>query len=423
MADLQLETDVLEGLRAAWRRTDALFSLLEDEAWLERPIALRQPLLFYLGHLPAFAWNQVNRGLLDEQSFRPDFDELFEFGIDPLDEGDVPREPEWPPLHEIIRYRDEVRVRLMAAAPQVDALAKSHRVAKNRRIYHAVLEHELMHHETLLYMFAQLDESLKDAPVAALAGVDAPTPTVRAERIAIPAGRTTLGAHFDALDFGWDNEFPEQGLDVPAFQIDSLPATNADYMEFVKEGAEPPHNWTQRGSEWFVRGPFNTRPWPEVSDHPAQVSQEQAATYCAWSGARLPTEAELQRAAYATPEGTHRDWPWGNAPPASKHGIFDFHVWESAPVGSRPAGASAWGVHELVGNGWEHTSTLFRPLPGFEAWMSSYPGYSADFFDEKHTVVFGASWATGTPLLRRSFRNWFQTRYPFAYSKFRRVWA
>ena len=423
MADLQMETGVLEHLRAAWRRTDALFSLLEDAAWSERPIALRQPLIFYLGHLPAFAWNQLNRGLLDEPSFRSDFDDLFEFGIDPLSKEDVPKEPEWPPRHEILAYRDEVRVRLIAAAPQVDALAKSHRIAANRRIYHVVLEHELMHHETLLYMFTQLDESLKDAPVAALAGVDVPTPAVSAKRIAIPAGPATLGAHFDELDFGWDNEFPEQELNVPDFQIDNLPVTNADYMKYVQEGTEPPHNWTRRGSKWFVRGPFSTRPWSEVSDRPVQVSQEQAAAYCAWSGARLPTEAELQRAAYATPEGTHRNWPWGNAPPTSSHGIFDFHVWEAAPVGSRPEGASAWGVHELLGNGWEHTSTLFRPLPGFEAWIASYPGYSADFFDEKHMVVFGASWATGAQLLRRSFRNWFQPGYPFAYSKFRRVWA
>jgi len=418
-----MEPDVLEQLRAAWRRTDALFALLEDGAWAERPIPLRQPLIFYLGHLPAFAWNQVNRGLLDESGFRPDFDELFEFGIDPLDVADVPEEPGWPPMHEILAYRDEVRVRLMAAVPQVDALAKSSRVAENRRIYHAVLEHEVMHHETLIYMFRELNELLKDAPVAALAGVDTSVVPMRAKRVSIPAGRTVLGARFDDLDFGWDNEFPQQALDVPAFQIDNLPVTNADYLEFVQDGAASPHGWTQSEAEWFVRGPFNTRPFSEVADRPVQVSQERAAAYCAWSGARLPTEAELQRAAYETPDGTRRLWPWGDAAPTSKHGIFDFHVWEAAPVGSRPDGVSAWGVHELVGNGWEHTSTPFRPLPGFEAWIPSYQGYSADFFDDKHTVVFGGSWATGAALLRRSFRNWFQPRYPFACSKFRRAWT
>jgi formylglycine-generating enzyme required for sulfatase activity len=346
-------------------------------------------LIFYVGHLPAFAWNQVNRGLLDEPGFRPDFDELFDFGIDPLSTDDVPDEPQWPPMDEIHAYRDEVRVRLMATVPQVDALAKTQRVADKRRTYHVVLEHEVMHHETLLYMIAELDEQLKDGPVAALSGIDAQTVPVRAERVAIPAGRTVLGARFEDQDFGWDNEFPEQVVDVPAFVIDNLPVTHGDYLRFVKDGAPPPHNWSLVDGIWFVRGPFSTRPLAELADRPVQDSQEQAAAYCEWSGTRLPTEAELQRAAYETPGGSRRAYPWG--------------------------------VHALLGNGWEHTSTPFRPLSGFEAWIPGYQGYSADFFDDKHYVVFGGSWATSAPLLRRSFRNWFQPHYPYVFSKFRCV--
>ena len=90
------------------------------------------------------------------------------------------------------------------------------------------------------------------------------------------------------------------------------------------------------------------------------------------------------------------------------------------PVGSRPAGASAWGVQDLVGNGWEWTSTVFEPFPGFEP-MPSYPVYSADFFDGKHYVMKGASPATAKELLRRSFRNWFRGNYPYVYATFRCV--
>ena len=63
----------------------------------------------------------------------------------------------------------------------------------------------------------------------------------------------------------------------------------------------------------------------------------------------------------------------------------------------------------------------FRPLPGFTPWARTYPGYSADFFDDAHFVVFGGSWATDARLLRRSFRNWYQPEYPFVFSKFRVV--
>ena len=70
--------------------------------------------------------------------------------------------------------------------------------------------------------------------------------------------------------------------------------------------------------------------------------------------------------------GGEREYPWGSAPPEEPHGHFDFQGWEPVPVGSRPAGASAWGVHDLVGNGWEWTSTIFGPFPGFSP-MASYP--------------------------------------------------
>jgi len=90
------------------------------------------------------------------------------------------------------------------------------------------------------------------------------------------------------------------------------------------------------------------------------------------------------------------------------------------PVGSYPSTASVHGVHDLIGNGWEWTSTIFAPFAGF-APMRSYPEYSADFFDGQHFVMKGASPATARELLRPSFRNWFRARYPYVYATFRCV--
>ena len=92
------------------------------------------------------------------------------------------------------------------------------------------------------------------------------------------------------------------------------------------------------------------------------------------------------------------------------------------PVGAHPDGDSAFGVADLVGNGWEWTSTPFAPLPGFEA-FPFYPGYSANFFDGKHFVMKGGSARTAACMLRRSFRNWFQPHYPYVYATFRCVEA
>jgi formylglycine-generating enzyme required for sulfatase activity len=134
----------------------------------------------------------------------------------------------------------------------------------------------------------------------------------------------------------------------------------------------------------------------------------------------LPSEAEYHRAAFGTPSGDERPYPWGAQEPDALHGNFDFERFDPEPVDMHPAGASAWGVHDLIGNGWEWTSSVFAPFPGF-APMASYPQYSADFFDGRHYVMKGASPVTSRDLIRRSFRNWFYDDYPYMYAKFRCV--
>ena len=82
----------------------------------------------------------------------------------------------------------------------------------------------------------------------------------------------------------------------------------------------------------------------------------------------------------------------------------------------------AFGVHDLVGNGWEWTATIFGGFEGFTP-TAAYPEYSADFFDNAHFVLKGASQATARELLRPSFRNWFRPNYPYVYATFRCVSA
>jgi formylglycine-generating enzyme required for sulfatase activity len=128
------------------------------------------------------------------------------------------------------------------------------------------------------------------------------------------------------------------------------------------------------------------------------------------------TEQQFHRAAYTN----EQPYPWGASEPAPEHGNFDFRRWDPEPVDATPAGRSAHGVEQLVGNGWEWTSTVFGPLPGFKP-RATYPGYSANFFDGEHYVMKGGSARTASRLLRRSFRNWFRGDYPYMYAKFRLV--
>ena len=414
----------LHELEAAWARTDRIFDLLLPAAWLERPIPLRHPFLFYLGHLPAFAWNQLCRGALGQRSLRPELDDLFARGIDPRDTGPAGSPgARWPEVRLVLDYRDRAREGVRDALDRLPA-AESRRLA-------LVLEHELMHHETLLYMLQELDHGWKRAPSGEAGAHDeaAPEPPPRRPR-RVPAGPARLGARRDALTFGWDNEFPELVVEVPAFDLDDRPVSNGEFLEFVRQGGyerrelwsdeawawlaargeRHPHGWRRAGEGWTVRAPFEDVPFERARHWPASVAWVEAAAFARARGRRLLTEAEFQRAA------------WGEAsddtapPPCANLGL---RRWSFEPVG-RPSGApSPWGVGELVGNGWEWTASTFQPFPGFRADLPDYAGYSADFFDGRHYVLLGASWATDARLARRSFRNWYQPHYPYVFSKFR----
>jgi ergothioneine biosynthesis protein EgtB len=433
--------------RMLWERTDRLFALVGPEGILQRPIALRHPFIFYVGHLPTFTWNHVCRRLLDRPSFDPRFDEIFDRGIDPdVDDPTQchahPEVPDaWPSLDAVLAYRDRVRAGILASLDEVAAAPARDVMAENNRVLRLALalEHEQMHQETLLYMIQQLPLSRLVRP--AIPSIYAFGDGRRARPIEIEAGRATLGADVHDLDFGWDNEFPSITVAVPRFVIDSTPVTNGAFLEFVERGGyrlahlwddddwrwreaaglSHPLVWTSRGGAWLYRTLVDELPLTSVREWPVYVSLAEARAFAKWRGARLPTEAEFHRAAYGEPGGGERPFPWGDDEPTTRHGNFHFARWSPVPVGSHPAGASAWGVHELIGNGWEWTESAFAPFPGFDAYIPGYPGYSADFFDGKHYVLKGASWATDAQLIRRSFRNWYQARYPYVFAKFRCV--
>jgi gamma-glutamyl hercynylcysteine S-oxide synthase len=299
------------------------------------------------------------------------------------------------------------------------------------------IEHRLMHAETLAYMLHRLPSERK------IGGPERPAwkaLRAKAHLVEIPAGTATLGLErVEADGFGWDNEFCAHEVEVNEFAIDNHNVTNHDFLRFIqaggyenrslwseeawawkaKEGVEHPMFWRREGNLWIYRTMFGEIRLPQ--EWPVYVSHAEATAYAKWLGRKLPTEAQFHRAAYGTPDGKkERRYPWGEEAPSATRGNFDFKTWDPAPVGLHPAGASAFGVHDLVGNGWEWTRTEFAPFPGFTP-MPFYSNYSANFFDGKHYVMKGGSPRTAACMLRRSFRNWFQPHYPYVYATFRCV--
>jgi formylglycine-generating enzyme required for sulfatase activity len=279
-----------------------------------------------------------------------------------------------------------------------------------------------------------------DRKVRGPIGTSSGNPRRKPHLVEIPAGRTTLGLKFETGDeFGWDNELDSHEVDVAGFAIENSNVTNQDFLRFIQaggyenealwsaeswawketEGVRHPAFWKRDGNLWMYRAMFGEIRLP--LDWPVYVSHAEAAAYAKWLGRALPSEAQFHRAAYGTREGwSERSYPWGEEAPSARRGNFNFQQWDPSPVGAFPEGASAFGVHDLVGNGWEWTRTQFAPFAGF-APMPFYPGYSANFFDGKHYVMKGGSPRTAACMLRRSFRNWFQPHYPYIYATFRCV--
>ena len=420
-------------------RSEALFDLIDPAAYYSRPIALRNPIVFYEGHLPAFSVIAFLRRGLGRPPVDARMEQLFERGIDPDSvDAAVPRSGAstiWP-------SRDEVRAFARACDDAIlAALADFTPTAESIEGLYTALEHEAMHQETLLYMWHRLPYEAKRRPVSSMgdgrwamadarsSNAAASTPTT----VVIPAGDAVLGADRGSVVFGWDNEFDRHVVRVPQFEIDVLPVTNAQFLDFINDhGYDRRELWSDEGWKWIQservqhpafwipadastidhrpspiergwlwRGMFAAAPLPAGA--PVYVSQAEASAYAAWKGRRLMTEAEWHRAA----EG-------------AAAGHADFAGFDPIQVGAHPHTASVHGVQELIGNGWEWTSTVFAPFDGFTP-MRSYPEYSADFFDGRHFVMKGASPATAGELIRPSFRNWFRGNYPYVYAKFRTV--
>ena len=429
---------VVRSYRDNRARTRALFEMLTPDAYYERPIPLRHPVVFYDGHVPAFAVNALLKKGLGQSGVDAGLEVLFARGIDPADDAVASASAigSWPSRAAVRRYVEQADAAILTALECATLEEEGNAVLRRGQGVFTILEHEQMHQETLLYMWHRLAARRKRRPDRyEPAGVAAPGPP-RREMVTIPAGPATLGAGTAQIRFGWDNEFPAHRVEVPAFAIDVHDVTNAEYRTFVEAGgyedaalwspgawrrrqeagrSQPPF-WERRDGEWFWRGMFGRVPLPPA--WPVYVTHDEASAWARWKGLRLPTEAEYHRAAFGTPGGGERAHPWGDAAPDATRGNFDFRRWDPVPVGSFPAGTSAWGVHDLAGNGWEWTATPFAGFPGFEV-MASYPEYSADFFDGEHYVVKGASPATARGLVRRSFRNWFRPHYPYAYTTFR----
>ena len=410
-------TQLAQWVRDARERSLALVADLSPEQ-LEGPrLAIVNPLHWEIGHVAWFQELWALRQGRGEKPLREDGDSLW-------DSSAVAHETRWdlplPSIEETKAYMREVRDRV------VDRLAAD---PGSRELHYLALYsvfHEDMHDEAFTYTRQTLGYPPPPAAGSVSSQLAAGPLAGDAE---VPGGTFALGAAPDE-PFVFDNEKWAHPVELAPFAIARAPVTQEQFAAFVQGGGYARRElWSEAGWEWRVRAEAghpvywrrDARGWQRrdfdrwVALEPHRpvihVSWYEAEAYCAWAGRRLPTEAEWEAAASLEPgpggrgpSARKRRFPWGDDPPTPDRANLDARAGGCADVAALPAGDSAFGCRQMIGNVWEWVADDFRPYPGFVPDM--YRDYSQPWFGT-HKVLRGGCWVTRARLLRNTWRNFY----------------
>jgi iron(II)-dependent oxidoreductase len=410
---LDVRERVAEELEAARRRSLGLLEPLDEDGLRRQHSTLMSPLIWDLAHIGNYEEQWLLREAAGAPAVDASLDDIYDAFRHPR-----PNRPALPLLGpaEARRYIAEVRGRVVDTLDRLDLDERP--LLSGGFVYGMVVQHEHQHDETMLATLQLMDGAgyRPLAPPAPAAAVD-----VNGE-VTVPAGPFAMGTDDEA--WAYDNERPAHVVDLAAFRIDVAPVTNGAYAGFVADGGYDDRRWWgDAGWAWRqeadLRHPEFWRPegdgrWSRLRfgwredlplDEPVQhVCWHEADAYARWAGKRLPTEAEWEKAASWGPEGRKRRWPWGDGEPDPARANLGQSLFRPAPVGAYPAGASAYGCQQMIGDVWEWTSSDFGGYPGFATFP--YREYSEVFFGSGYKVLRGGSWATSPAAVRSTFRNW-----------------
>ena len=447
----------IDKFNQVWDRTDRLFSLLRSsDDHYKQPIKLRLPLIFYLGHLPCFSWVQFRHLNGVDNIIHNIYDDLFVCGVDPDVQTsivehthssqfstDVKEEEQyWRSftIQSVIEYKQNVRERILYVLTSSNLdLNDIHTL----NVLNIAVEHEMLHQETLMYLFVQLPiESLRMDIIIESNLCQTSTISFLPENnwVTLPGGQTSLGKSYNnqpsTFSFGWDNEFPRELCYVSPFQMQSHPVRNGDFLLFILDHGyttsdwwdesvfkwiktfdiHHPATWTRTNNSYRVNFVLQRDiPLEHVLNHLVLLSQIEAKAYCRWMSKKTGEKIELPTES----EWVYAMWEWSDCirvSVTSSDCNVNFRHLHTMPVKSINDNQLQW-----QGSAFEWTSSVFRPLSGYHGPLPTYPEYSADFFDNRHFVLLGGSYVTDLTLIRRSFRNWYQDTYQYMFATFRCV--
>ena len=428
----------LAQLHAARARTLELVAGLSEKDLSTQHSALMSPLAWDLGHIAQF----------EEQWLLPASAHATPEVIALYDAMATPRRDRaklaLPPVSAVFERLHNVRQQVEKYFARSGAESATSALPAGEYSLPLVIQHELQHQETMLQALA-LREDLQYRPSFLASAPLVTHADVHVERVLIPGGPFLMGTN--DRTWAYDNERPAHPREVPSFLLDRAPVSNGAFFAFMLEGGYQRRElWTDAGwawlqeshctgpAHWKVAGSTQPRSLADVracvfgqleSLHPAgivsHVSWYEAAAYARWVGARLPTEAEWEKAAaWDAAAQRARRTPWGDeAWDATRANLGQTRL-APATAHAYAAGESAAGCLHLLGDVWEWTDTWFNGYPGFEAFP--YREYSEVFFGEEYRVLRGGSFATHPLVARNTFRNWDYPQRRQIFAGFRCAW-
>jgi len=422
---------LIEALRETRARTLELVNDLSDEQLIGPRLQIVNPLLWEIAHLAWFQEFWVLRHLAGQPPILTNGDELY-------DSARVAHDTRWdlplPGREKTLAYMQRVLDRAIDQAGEDAGLADSEGFNQDYFL-NLVLLHEQMHDEAITYTRQTLSypapaiavNRVSSAKPDALLRQANHDPTVDAE---IPGGKFILGSDLRP-GFTFDNERLAHEVEIAAFAISKTAVTNGEFKLFVEDSgysrselwsvegwqwrlsanADHPVYWQQEAKGRWLRRNFDE--WVALEERlPAiHINWHEANAYCRWAKRRLPAEAEWEISASAEPSANGLGlserklaYPWGDVSPTVEHANLDSAALGCVPVDALPAGDSAFGCRQMIGNTWEWTASDFQPYPGFVA--GPYQEYSEPWFGN-HKVLRGGCWVTRSRLIHNRYRNFY----------------
>jgi gamma-glutamyl hercynylcysteine S-oxide synthase len=406
-------------LQDARERTLLLVAAVPEAELMNQHDRLMSPLVWDLGHVAHFEELWLVRNLEGPVRFAemPGIFNPFENPRSVRGELPLPRLADT--LDHMARSRRRVLERLQAG----ESGAADPELLRDGYVYRMVAQHEYQHGETVLQALQLRGGGARyRAPRAVVPPAARPVAADADGMVRFPGGAVEIGT--DDRSAAYDNERPRHRVELAPFRIGAWAVTCGEYQRFIDDGGyrtrslwseagwkhreeadlEAPQFWERRDGRWWSRSMDLEAP-VDPERPVCHVCWYEAEAYCAWAGARLPTEQEWEAAATWDPAaGTKRVYPWGDEPPTPLDANLDQLAFAPAPTGAYPRNLSPIGAYGMIGDVWEWTASEFLPWPGFRAFP--YPEYSEVFFGPEHRVLRGGSWATRPGAVRGTFRNW-----------------